>query len=690
MRYLNKQNFLSFWVNEETKKLPKNIRNKSFRQEKRYSLILVILALLSPVVALLIGYLCNTPQLSDQAKSDVLKTISFLAPLLGFMGAVIFFDINSSKPTIPGLNYVFTDFIRKQPYLPVSAFSIGTIVIGIIVFTYDANQTQKNIAIIETVLSILFLFGLLVGAVGFLGRGNILVMLEDSLVKRQQKGLREEFHRRINMNIFIRKAKDLGFDVNYLYGREGHVYSIPGPGMIWDVDLNELNNIKQLINQTDSTIRPIITIYPGQYRNDDLINVLVTPGMPVIEAIQATLPKVFILKNSVPSEYSIWDDFNAMLSYLFEKSDLQNIILAFSAFKHAVSDYLNTLKSVELRHKLPQIEDQILTTFSPPRLASFKMQSVFSEGMRQQNTLVVREIFGFFLALSKISWDFKSYEYYEEVLKIHTYVLCSNINNLSKQIKEFHLRILRDIPFLSFKKNIEKESVTHQEILDAKDFAIVYLRHTIEMARRALEVQDYKTCKAIIAEFDLWDSRYYHGNIVRADYEEDIYLILRFLINLQRLSILALGGWALDLVINKQIEADGLEIAEGCINRLGTLSNLVEMILSLDITGDEEQPLSFDWWKSEGHRTMEVFHVDNLWIYKFWILTALRFIGQGQRFHETIEDGHLRNLEIINVLDSFNLESSLLGEIDIHQSKDVLKRILVELPNEIINTEDDR
>lgn len=618
---------------------------------------------------------------NSESGESLLTIATALASLSALMVTVIIFSITIQRSDIPGSDSLLTLFTQKKGYLPTITFIMGTLVsiivaerTPLIIYT----KTHQSMGVILVVLSVFFLLFLLFNTINSIGREAVFDLLAEDLMNKNRKALVQDLKSRILINLFIREATSMGFNVNIYAGllSTGEtLYKLNQSGYIINVNLSALKDVRELLldymqdgpEEESEWIKlmrtPCLTIFPGMevLKSERPVTVLKTHEKQANPNIERLLEQAFSFALPKADYNPEWEDFSLMVVYLVQECNIGMFKRALKAFLEVSSDYLTIINSKNYND--PDLVNPIYSNYRSPSLESINFQRLINIIVDNGNEEFFKELNILLLKVARIAWtndnqdEYKQVWYYISILYVK--VMKSWTESKVNQFKVS--KLCSDILDSTVSRVLDNNDALISDLEKQRPFVMICLRGILLISRRAIEFTDIETIIKL-TELELW-SQYIFDVTLRQDCHHikemllwskkndpvqiDIYIkkmeIIQYYIvleNHRKEMILIIGAWAVLLSEKDVISFEAVRnILEEIIPARSDLLSLIEVGLSLDssfISSDHhENELGYKNWEYKEIKTgiYDPLIIEN-WHINFWIAIALREIS----LHTAIED----------------------------------------------------
>ncbi len=222
---LAREEFLSDIVKRELASYKKILKSKVSWGD-RVSKCLYFIALLH-FISLLVLVLLSKLEYDGGNATEAERLVSavyavgtIVAALTGMLIAIIAFSAQINSRYISGSDALFKQLISSTGYKPVAALAVGTVTGSLVGCVFDGSEPYwivfSSVVVLVTfgVITVVAEVSVLFRAVDKFGRKAAITLFVQNFKKSHRESFLVEIKRRVTVNVFAGKLREIGFDWN--------------------------------------------------------------------------------------------------------------------------------------------------------------------------------------------------------------------------------------------------------------------------------------------------------------------------------------------------------------------------------------------------------------------------------------------------------------------------------------------
>lgn len=622
--------------------------------------------------------------------SNYLKTIAtLLTTLTALLLAVITLTIQTKTLNLTGGDFLRKALIRKQNFLPVAAFLLGTILtalMGIILserFSIKLLNDYTCVTVFLSFVSILILFNLLRRTMQTLDTSDFDQLLSTELISSLRMSFSSALKRELFEKYFSIKLAELGFAGLYTAEKQDKhptEYKLKKLGSIVAIDPAPLKRISQILKlkpihyernisllpldrQEDET--PYITVQPNEKITKNNQLAMLTNEMSSNKHIAQLIQKSFIIQKKYNSKFN-WQQIRQIISSAITKDESTTVTTVANVLTDIFEDYLEAQEAVAGRGNLV-LEDfigSVVYDFKPPHPFNLRFSELVVYAFWNHHQDCLDEMLNCNYKLAQISFIKQNEKYFRDWIFEFYWAYHSSGLYVKEQNLKIAPHIMRRMHWLSdiLSSDIYGYENSIERIHKISQYTIDYFSLCLWMLKTASERYDQSTFDAVIEhlinffKYKLKKIKFildvYHkgGAFFDIPYElkikdnttqENLLREYERILDYKNLVYLIIGAWLIHKLKNEELKSEQIsyfidKIMENSPN-FRDLLDLFAMPGMADMTISHDNPLGFDGWDLPKSRYSNVIRGTDFsrWISPFYQFILLR---KGSQFNPTYVD----------------------------------------------------
>lgn len=727
--FWKREQSLSNIVKRELVPYRKTLETKKYWPEKRYLHIVGFIPF-SIVLVLVLLSKFGSSSVNDLRTARLVSAIyavgGIVAALTGMLIAIIAFAAQINSRYISGSDSLFKQLISSTGYKPVAALAVGTVAGALVGCIFDGSEpywivfSAVTVLVVFGVITIVAEVSVLFRAVDKFGRKAVITLFVQNFKKSHRKSFLVEIKRRIAVNVFASKLREMGFDWNVLQGEAGRgqvIYGLNRPNKFFSdayfMPLERLASkwkLKPVSDEKDYSVAlvmsgeqniPIIPIYPGQPSEEKGPHfvALIAAGSETNAEVQSKVEEAFICSKKSPfKDVKVeWGDLTDMIRSRLREENSRELEEILEAFLGIAEDYLKCLAEMKIKHSEQSWLDPTGIGYQPPTLNAIGFREIVVNANKIKDRQCLEVLYRFLVRLATDALKIgKNLEYYKDILGGLAGLYYRGVENieLHEVVKRLTVEGLRSVGYSLIRDRIRHEEKNAEDLSYAFDCVRVYYTKLCDTLLRAGEVGDEWTFEQLLdqlnsslSQINQGDAKAVYNNAklrfdhvkktstVETDHGQEAQCKLEFaklnleIQDLQHLGDLAVSAWLAELVRVEKLDAERTKhlIYRG-IGSIETLSGLMEVYLYAGSFSTHKSPFGYDWWDHEERIPGKAFSIRPAfegWLGLFWILVALKIISQDPKVNVDV-----RKIRLLSAFRDYHYEQLENGIKTILGSKD--------------------
>jgi len=729
--FWKREQFLSNIVNRELAPYRKTLETKKYWSEARYLHVVGFIPF-SIVLVLVLLSKFGSSSANDLRTARLILAIyaigGIVAALTGMLIAIIAFAAQINSRYVSGSESLFKQLISSTGYKPVAVLAVGTVAGALVGCVFDGSEPHW---IVCSAVAVLVFFGVitvaaevsvLFQAVDRFGRKAIITLFTQNFKKNHRESFLVEIKRRIAVNVFAGRLREMGFDWN-IFEREAEkgqvIYGLNRPNKFFSdayfgplERLASMWQLKPISDEKDYHMAlvmsgeqnvPIIPIYPGQPSEEEPHFVaLIAAGSETDAEIQLMVEEAFFCSKKSPFEdvKVEWDDLANMIRSRLREQNSRELEEVLEGFLGITEDYLKCLAEMKIKHSERGWLDPTSIGYQPPTINAIGFREIVINATEIKDRQCLEVLYRFIGRLADDALRVgKDLEYYRDALRGLAGLYYHGVENieLHEVVKRSTAERLRSVGYSLIRDRIRHEEKKVEDLSYVFDCVRVYYTKLCETLLRAGEVGDEWTFEQLLDQLNSSLSRINQGDAkavyngaklrfshfkkactVETEHGQKAERKLEFaklnlrIQDLQHLGGLAVSAWLAELVRVEKLDAERTKhlIYRG-IGSIETLSSFVEVYLYAGSFSTHESPFGYDWWDHEERIPGKSFSIRPAfegWLGLFWILVALKRISQDPKVNVDV-----KKIRLLSAFRDFHYKQLENGIKTILGSKDKYK-----------------
>lgn len=732
--FWKREQFLSNIVKRELAPYRKTLETRKYWSEAWY-LRVVGLVPFSIVLVLVLLSKFGSSSVNDLRTARLVLAIyaigGIVAALTGMLIAIIAFAAQINSRYISGTDSLFKQLISSTGYKPVAALAVGTIAGALVGCNFDGSEPYW---IVCSAVTVLVSFGVitvaaevsvLFRAVDRFGRKATITLFAQNFKKNHRESFLVEIKRRIAVNVFASKLREMGFDWNIWEREAGKgqvIYGLNRPNKFFSDTyfgplerLASMWQLKPISSEKDYSMAlvtsgeqnvPIIPIYPGQPSEEEEPHfiALIAAGGKTNAEIQLIVEEAFFCSKKSPFEdvKVEWDDLANMIRSRLREQNSRELEEILEAFLGIAEDYLKCLAEMKIKHSERSWLDPTSIGYQPPTIDAIGFREIVINATETKDRQCLVVLYRFIVRLAADALRTgKDLEYYRDALRGLAGLYYRGVKNIElyEDVKRLTAESLRSAGYSLIRDHIRHEGKNAEDLSYVLDYVRVYYTKLCDTLLRSGEVGDAWTFEQLLdqlnssfdrisqgdakAAYNIAKLRFGHfekNSTVETEQGQDAYRKLEFarmnlkIQDLQHLGDLAVSAWLAELVRVEKLDTERAKpLIDKGIGYIEKFTGLVEVYLYAGSFGWHDTPLGYDWWDHEERIrihgkpfwTRPAFEG---WLGLFWVLVALKRISQDPKVNVDV-----KKIRLLSAFRDYHYERLENGIKAILDSKDKYK-----------------